>query len=334
MANLKSIKSKILSYKKTGTVTHAMEAVSAVKMRKGQERALSGRSYAAAALSVLERLSGTADMSRHPLLRTHQTHAVTLTTEAITVTHTRKIKTCYIVVTSDKGLAGALNSGVIRNVEQDIKAKALSKDDVVIVAFGRRGGEHFQTRGYDVRIKQQNISDTVSESDIQEITHTIITWKLAAASPTEHIADARVNDFFLAYQNFISTFEQEPVVRQIVPITPEVIHTMVAGIRPARGKYAPKETSEMIVQPAAYTVEPDADSVLSVLLPRLLNIAIFHGLLESKASEHSARMVAMKSATDKAKEMAKGLTRTFNKVRQAAITREVSEITSGIEAMR
>src|SRR6185503_9982507 len=103
MANLKSIKSKILSYKKTGTVTHAMEAVSAVKMRKGQERALSGRAYAAAALSMLERLAGSAEMARHPLMQK------------------RVGKTALIVVTSDKGLAGALNSGVIRKAESLVR---------------------------------------------------------------------------------------------------------------------------------------------------------------------------------------------------------------------
>src|SRR3989344_3027399 len=103
MANLKSIKSKILSYKKTGTVTHAMEAVSAVKMRKSQERALSGRAYAAAALSVLERLSGTADISRHPLMG-----------------EVSGKKACFLVITSDKGLAGSLNSAVIRSVEREI----------------------------------------------------------------------------------------------------------------------------------------------------------------------------------------------------------------------
>src|ERR1700722_19844237 len=102
MASLKEIKLKIQSYKKTGTVTHAMEAVSAVKMRKAQERALNGRSYAAAALTVLERLSGTADVTRHPLMRA-QTG-----------------KTLFVVVTSDKGLAGSLNSSVIRKTEQEI----------------------------------------------------------------------------------------------------------------------------------------------------------------------------------------------------------------------
>ena len=298
MANLKLIKSKILSYKKTGTVTHAMEAVSAVKMRKGQERALSGRSYAAAALSVLERLSGTADLSRHPMMQE------------------RSGKTALIVITSDKGLAGGFNSGVIRSTENLIQTKGLTKENTVIFAFGRKGGEHFKLRGYVVEVERINVSDDISESEVAQITQLLM-------------ERSDITQAIISYQNFISTFEQEPITRQIVPIKPEVIREIVAGIRPARGRYAPQDQSE-VVRPASYTVEPDAETVLSVLLPKLLNIAIFHALLESKASEHSARMVAMKSATDKAK----SLTRTFNKVRQAAITREVSEITSGMEAMK
>ncbi len=310
MASLKNIKLKILSYKKTGTVTHAMEAVSAVKMRKGQERALGGRAYAAMALSLLERLSGTVDVARHPLMNVRPTRS--------------NMKTCFIIVTSDKGLAGALNSGVIRHVEHELSRLGLGKDDVTMIAVGRRGGDYFASRGYDVSVKLENLADSVSESDIRRVTDRIIEWH-----GTSHIRSCIV-----AYTNFISTFEQEPVSRQIVPITPNLMRTIVAGIRPARGKYAPASSEMTSHGPAAYTIEPDADTVLNELLPKLLNIAIFHALLESKASEHSARMVAMKSATDKAKEMAGNLTRTYNKVRQAAITREVSEITSGIEAMR
>ena len=302
MASLKNIKLKILSYKKTGTVTHAMEAVSAVKMRKGQERALSGRAYAAAALSVLERLSGTADIARHPLMQE------------------RAGKTALIVITSDKGLAGALNSGVIRKVESELRERGLEKEDVVVYAFGRRGGEYFTSRGYTVESTHTNVSDGISETEMAGLTKAML-------------GRSDIARVFVAYQNFISTFEQHPTVRQIVPIRPEVMRKIIANIRPARGKYAPHH-AENSTRPAAYTIEPDADSVLDVLLPKLLNIAVFHTMLESKASEHSARMVAMKSATDKARDMAKGLTRTYNKVRQAAITREVSEITSGIEAMR
>lgn len=303
MANLKSIKSKIISSKKMGTVTRAMEAVSAVKMRKSQERALSGRAYAAAALSVLERLSGTADLSRHPLMQE------------------REGKMALIVITSDKGLAGSLNSGVIRAADREIARLNLDKNDVVVYAFGRKGGDYFNARGYAMGLNKTNVSDDVLESDVFEITKDIL--------GREDISKVTV-----VYQNFVSSFEQIPTANDVVPIKPETMRAIVGGIRPARGKYSPLPTAEQLPGPAAYTIEPDSDEVLSVLLPKLINVAVFHALLENKASEHSARMVAMKSATDKAKEMAHAFTRKFNKVRQAVITREVSEITSGIEAMK
>lgn len=301
MANLKSIKAKIISSKKMGTVTRAMEAVSAVKMRKSQDRALSGRSYAAAALSMLERLSATADLSRHPLMQE------------------RPGKTALVVITSDKGLAGSLNSGVIRKAES--VAREIDTAQTIIFAFGRRGGDYFASRNYEMGLNRANVSDDITETELREITNSILA----------HGDIARV---IVVYQNFVSSFEQIPTAHTIVPIKSDTMRTVVEGIRPARGKYAPTTAAEKTAAPAAYTVEPDADTVLGILLPKLVNIAIFHALLENKASEHSARMVAMKSATDKAKEMAQAFTRKFNKVRQAVITREVSEITSGIEAMR
>ncbi|OGG69547.1 ATP synthase F1 subunit gamma [Candidatus Kaiserbacteria bacterium RIFCSPHIGHO2_12_FULL_53_13] len=306
MASLKNIKLKILSVKKTSTVTHAMEAVSAVKMRKSQERALSGRMYAATALSVLERISGTTDVRSNALMQE------------------REGKTCFVIVTSDKGLAGSLNSGVVRLAEQEILRCDLEKKDIIVIAIGRRGGDYFASRGYDVRIKHENMSDGVSEEEMRTVTDKVL----------ERHAAGEIGNCTVIYTNFLSTFEQQPTTRQIVPITAAMMEQMVANIRPARGKYAPLSAMERVPAPKAYTIEPDAGSVLALLLPKLLNIAVFHALLESKASEHSARMVAMKNATDKARDMSKTLTRTFNKVRQAAITREVSEITSGIEAMR
>ena len=304
---LKHIKLKIYSIRKTATVTRAMEAVSAVKMRKSQERAFSGRAYAAAGLSILERLAGSTDAGSHPMM------------------NERIGKTCVVLVTSDKGLAGSLNSGVIRKAEQYITSHALAKSDVRIIAIGRRGGDYFASRSYELAMKQTNVGDGVSEEELRSITDKVSTWHEAG----------EIGSCIVVYQNFLSTFEQKPEVRQIIPITKDAIREIVTGIRPAKGRYSPPQKHrEHEASPAAYTIEPDTESVLSALLPRLINLAVFHALLEAKASEHSARMVAMKSATDKAKEMAQDLTRTFNKVRQAAITREVSEITSGIEAMK
>ena len=306
MASLKNIKLKILSIKKTSTVTRAMEAVSAVKMRKSQERALAGRVYAASALSILERLSGTSDIRRHPLMQV------------------REGKTCYIVVTSDKGLAGSLNSSVIKRTEKDMDERSLSKSDVLMIGIGRRGADFFFNRGYDLRGKHENMSDNVSETQMRAITDQVLSWHTSG----------EISSVVVVYTNFLSTFEQQAIGRQIVPVTPAMLKEFVKGIRPVRGRYAPEASLAEEKVPATYTVEPNVDAVLSVLLPRLINVAIFHAVLESKASEHSARRVAMKNATDNANERAKQYTRTYNKVRQASITREISEITSGIEAMR
>jgi F-type H+-transporting ATPase subunit gamma len=306
MASLKNIKLKIQSVKKTSTVTHAMEAVSAVKMRKSQERALGGRLYAASALSILERLAGTADFARYPLMQE------------------RKGKTAFVIVTSDKGLAGSLNSGVIRAVEREISARKLVKEDIIMIGIGRRGADYFANRGYDMRARHENVSDSVSEEDLRMVTDNLLKWH----------AEGEIGTAIIAYTNFHSTFEQEAGVRQLMPITPAMISDMVKHIRPVKGKYSPTAGDDIGHKPASYTVEPDAEAIVSFLLPKLINVAVFHALLENKASEHSARMVAMKNATDNAKEKARQYTRLFNKVRQAAITREISEITSGIEAMR
>ncbi len=302
---LKHIKLKIQSVKKTSTVTRAMEAVSAVKMRKAQERALGGRAYAAAALTILERLSSSQEIKAHPLAQK------------------REGKTLVVLITSDKGLAGALNSNVIRTTERELEARGLNKTNTIMIALGRRGGDYFLNREYDVRAKHENISDSTSENDMRFVTDTVI----------ELHQSGEITSCVIAYMNFLSTFEQKPVLRQILPLTPEMISEMVNGIVPVKGKYAGVGSTDA-KKSSTYTIEPDAESIIRVLMPRLLNIAVYHGLLEAKASEHSARMVAMKSATDKARDMVKILTRKFNKVRQAAITREVSEITSGIEAMK
>lgn len=303
---LKHIKTKILSVKKTSTVTRAMEAVSGVKMRKAQERALGGRAYAAAALTILERISSSVDLKLHPL------------------TKSREGKTAVVIITSDKGLAGALNSAVIRATEQTMSRFHLDIGNTVVIAIGRRGAEFFANRGYDVRERHENLSDGVSAEEVQFISARLLEWH----------ASGDIASCIIVYQNFLSTFEQKPVVRTLIPLAQETIHEMVRGIMPAKGRYAGMSNESVANGATPYTIEPSAEAVFTQLLPKLLNIAVFHALLEAKASEHSARMVAMKNATDKAKEMVQDLTRTFNKVRQAAITREVSEIVGGIEAMK
>ncbi|HEY4514072.1 MAG TPA: ATP synthase F1 subunit gamma [Candidatus Paceibacterota bacterium] len=305
MASLKSIKSKILSYKKTGTVTHAMEAVSAVKMRKAQERALSMRPYARAALRMLGSVSGSIEALRHPLTR-----------------HVQTGKVAIIIITSDKGLAGSLNSAVIRKTEQFIREETLSQAELSFFCLGKRGYEFALRRGFEILHHHTNISDGIDELEFNQISEKVIELAMKGV-----FREVRV-----AYTHFRSTFEQQAEMHKILPLSQKIMDHIVKSIPPEKGKYAELAQETNGVQ--TYTIEPEPEVVLGVLLPKLVNVAIFHKLLESKASEHSARMVAMKNATDKVKEMTHGLTRKFNKARQAAITREVSEITSGIEAMR
>jgi F-type H+-transporting ATPase subunit gamma len=299
MAGLKHIKAKIKSVHKTRTVTKAMEAVSAVKMRKSQQKALAGRSYARAAASVLARVSGSRSMGSHPL------------------TEAREInRALYVVITSDKGLAGALNSGVLRAASRELAERGLTPATTAVVAVGRKAQDYFMRRGYTIAAYHPNTEGITSEVMGEIIDE-------AARRFIEHDVD----EVRVVYQNFISTFEQRPIARTLFPLSLEELTRVVSDIVPKRGAYAAQNGT--VVSPAGYTVEPSEDEVLNVLLPKLAGIILYHALLESQASEHSARMVAMKAASDKAKELVHGLTLQFNKARQAAITREVSEIIAG-----
>ena len=308
MAGLKQIKSKIRSTEKTRKVTKAMEAVSAAKMRKAQNRALAGRAYARAAASILARVAGSQELARSPL------------------TQRRTVKRAlYIVITADRGLAGGLNSNVLRASLADITRQG-DTAAIGIVAVGRKANEFFSRRNYAIEVFHPNDGDTVSPELIRELTN----------EAAQRFAMGDYDLVKIAYQNFVSTFEQRPVIREIFPLSVEELQHMVADILPTRGKYADERTEipQMNADaPLAYTIEPSAEEIMNAILPRLASIFVYHALLESQASEHSARMVAMKSASDKGEEISHRLTLVFNKARQAAITREVSEITGGMDAM-
>lgn len=297
---LKQIKNKIVATLKTGKVTKAMEAVSAVKMRKSQLKAFVGRPYVHSAMRILGRLSESSEGLSHPF--------------AIKRTEGKKL---VVIVTSDKGLAGSVNSSVLKKAEELFKTSG----EVVTICIGRKATEFAHRQKKEVLASYTNITDDVTLADVYEMS-SIIMEKFGTMTYT-HV--------HVLYQNFISTFEQEPTQRQILPLDPAEIHFIMQGIKPKHGKWSGEDENNdgTII----YTIEPSPEEVLNTLIPQLVQIMIYHALIESKASEHSARMVAMKNATDKSKELAKALTLQFNKQRQAAITAEVSEITGGMEAM-
>lgn len=298
---LKDIKTKISATLRTHKVTRAMEAVSAVKMRKTQASALAGRPYARAALSILTRVAGTEEVKRHTLAR-----------------HREGTKVAIVLITSDKGLAGALNASVIKMAAEALQDRRT--EDVVFYAYGRKGDEYFRRRGYTIQKSVENKSDDVPLSTMEELSSELIAG----------FSQGKYDKVLTIYSNFKSTFEQVPTMRRLLPLSFPALKEIVEGIVPAKGKWS--EVSP-IESPKSYSVEPDSAEVLDRILPRLVAVALYTMLLEAKASEHSARMVAMKSASDKSKEVAHDLQRLFNKIRQANITREVSEIISGREAL-
>lgn len=298
---LKQIKSKIISTKKTGQVTKAMESVSAVKMRKSQERAFLGRPYVHAALRILGRLAKADHGMQHPLTTVRPEGGV-----------------LAVIVTSDKGLAGSVNSAVLKQVEHLFAEHAA----VDVIAVGRKAVEFAAREKKTTLGTYINLSDYVTVDDVYDI----------SSKALEAFRTGTYQKVVVIYQNFISTFEQMPVVRQVLPVATDEINDVMRGIKPKTGKFSSDRLEADVFAP--YKVEPSPEEVLDVLLPQLVQVMFYHALVESKASEHSARMVAMKNATDKSKEMVKSLTIKYNMKRQAAITAEVSEITAGVEAMK
>lgn len=299
---LKQIKNKIKATERTSKVTKAMQAVSAVKMRKSQERALAGRPFAEAALRILEHVSRDYGAQSHPLFAEHAEgkHAV-------------------VVVTSDKGLAGSLNSSVLKEAERVVAAS--SKENVAVICFGRKSYEHFSRRGYEVPLHFLNVQDDVSLDDFEVVASHLISEFSAKRYHAVHVV----------YESFISTFAQEAVSERILPLKSASLQEIVAGITPSAGKWSGTAEERPHIP---YTVEPSGEEVYAEIFPLLIKVMLYHALLESKASEHSSRMVAMKNATDKAEEVERTLTLAYNKERQSVITAEVSEITGGIEAMK
>ena len=283
-----------------------MEAVSAVKMRKSQERALAGRPFAVAALNVLKRVGGSFDASAHPLV-------VPRAVERI----------CIVVVTSDKGLAGNLNSAVLKAVHDEMSRRGLREENYEFICLGRKGYEHFAKRGFKILHHAININDGVEHADLEAV----------SAIAADRYALGECDLCLIIFTSFLSTFEHVAVVRTLLPLTSREIEATVRDITPRKGRYA-EDAERAPIETLHYEVEPDTLTVLNELLPYLLRINVYHALLEAKASEHSSRMVAMKNASDKARDMSKDLRREFNKARQSLITREVSEIVGGIEAMR
>ncbi|HAA89096.1 MAG: ATP synthase gamma chain [Thermoanaerobacterales bacterium 50_218] len=208
----------------------------------------------------------------------------------------------YVVFTSDRGLCGAFNAHVIRKTQNVL---AEEEAEVKLIAVGRKGRDYFRRRGYSFLAEFLNIGDNPTIGQAREIVRSL----------TRFFEDGVLDEINLVYMRFISVGRQKPTMIKLLPV-----------------EFREQAEQEDLVR--EYLIEPDAATFLDLVMPRFLEAQLYRVLLESKASEHASRMVAMSNATDNAGEMIRQLTLSFNKARQAAITKEITEIVSGAEALK
>ena len=292
MPSTRDIRRRIKSVKNTAQITKAMQMVAASKMRKAQQAALSGRPYATLMNSVLSAVIKKAGDFTHPL------------------TTTREVKKrAVILITTDKGLCGALNGNVVR------EAAKFDKNTTVYITAGRKGSQ-FIARTKRNLIAEFTYKDNPLFSEARAIS------KFAQ----DLFLKGEADEVVIAYTDFINTLVQKPTIASFLPITE------ITGVTSSLGGPA-RHSEELVNSGVEYVFEPGANAVLGAMLPHYLNYRVFQILLEAKASEHSSRMVAMKNATDNAKQLIKDLTLEYNKLRQANITKELLEITSATMAL-
>ncbi|QFF97941.1 F0F1 ATP synthase subunit gamma [Psychrobacillus glaciei] len=284
MASLRDIKSKITSTKKTSQITRAMQMVSASKLNRAEENAKAYVPYMSKIQEVVGAIAtGTSD-SGHPMLTSRPVK-----------------KTAYLVITADRGLAGAYNSNIIRAVSNAITERHASNDEYVILAIGRMGRDFFVKRGSNVIEEVIGLPDQPAFSDIKEI----------ARRAVGMFTDGTYDELYMYYNHFVSAISSEVTEKKVLPLTDIAVETGTT---------------------ASYEFEPSAEAILEVLLPQYAESLIFGALLDGKASEHASRMSAMKSATDNATDLIGNLTLVYNRARQAAITQEITEIVGGAAA--
>ena len=294
MASIRDIRRRIRSVKNTAQITKAMELVAASRMRRAQQRVLASRPYADTMRALISELAAQgveAGTALHPLLEQRAIDTVGI-----------------LMLTPDRGLAGALNTNIIRRGTELILEQEESRLAVQVVTVGRKGQDFLARRGRQLLGTFTGIVDRPSYEDVIPIARVIMDSYVSGA----------MDRAYVVFPRFVSTLVQRPDVIQLLPIT-----------RSAESAEADRERALR----QEYIYEPDPRTILGALLPRYVEVQIYQAILETAASEQSARMVAMRNATENAKELVEELTLTYNKVRQAGITREVTEIASAAEAM-
>ena len=288
------LKRRISSVQSTKKITRAMELIAATRVVKAQQRAHAARPYATRITGVIEDLAAAGAAVDHPLLRRSD--------------EIRRVG--YIVITSDRGLAGPYNSSVIRGAEREIMAGTREGQDYSLILVGRKGRDYFRFRNYRIDASFEGMSDTPTYEDARKLARQVV----------DRFVSGDVDQVVLVYMEFASLGSQKVVLRRFLPLAGiEEIAELGGGSAEAR---------------ASFEFEPSPSGVLEALLPRYVESRLFSALLDAAASEHANRQRAMKAATDNAEDLIVKLTRMMNRARQDAITTEIMEIVGGAEALR
>lgn len=302
MANTRELRRRIKSVKNTAQITKAMQMVSATKMRRAQNQALGGRPYTSTLSSIINLVGSKAKVAAHKLLQPNASEKVGV-----------------LLFTSDKGLAGALNTNIFRRLATDPK---LQGENVQFYTVGRKGREFIARTGKKLEADFEN-PEKASFKQARTLRKILM----------DAFLSGNLGEVYILYPDFKSALRQEPRLIRILPISFESPEDNNSQLDNSITRNSFKRENEQRVASNEFLYEPTPDAVLDFALVHHVETQIYQALLETKASEHSARMIAMQNATDNAKALVEDLQLTYNQVRQTAITTEILEISSASAAL-
>lgn len=302
------VKNRIKAVKNIGQITKAMEVVAATKMRKSQQVALNSRPYAFKVLHLLVVL-GQYGPVKTPLLQARPVR-----------------KTLLVIVTSDRGLAGSFNSQVLRLADSFLKSdQEIWNGGLGVVAVGKKAISYASKNKLNLENSFSGFGDFIQPQETDPLAAMLIKGYL----------DKKWDRVVTVSTHFRTTLKQEVLTRQILPVNLEKVKATIAEIIPEHGRFSELRTTnyERQTKSPDYLFEPTPEELMEGLIDHLVRMQVYHLVLEANASEHSARMVAMKTASDNARELSENLNLEYNKARQAGITKELVEITSAINTL-
>ncbi len=288
----RALRRRISSVQSTKKITRAMELIAATRVVKAQQRAHAARPYSTKLTGVIEDVAAGGAEASHPLLEGRE--------------EVRRVG--FVVITSDRGLAGPYNSSVIKAAERELMDAQTKGRDYSLILIGKKGRDYFRFRNYRIDEAFVGMSDTPAYGDARRVAQIV----------ADRFESGHIDEVILAYMEFFTIGTQKVAVRRFLPL--ESIDVIAAA-----GSGTPR---------AAFDFEPSPEGVLESLLPRYVESRLFSALLDAAASEHANRQRAMKAATDNAEELITKLTRAMNRARQDAITTEIMEIVGGAEALK